>query len=117
MILPTKNLVYLAVYKCSTKLVQNVGLILKLIFFFAVTVPVYRKRGAARNYQKPEYCFFCKKMVKSKISKHYLGVHITEERVQQIVLLPVSSKERKLAMLKLQNDGNFQHNCEVCTRI
>ena len=81
----------------------------------SVTVPVYEKRdGGERNYKKIDVCLYCEKEMKSKISVHYLSVHITETRVAAIALLPVKSKERKKQLARLQIDGNTQHNYRVC---
>ena len=82
-------------------------------FLFPVTVPVYQKKGEARNYRKDDYCLFCKKKCTSKISSHYENIHFHEERVVHILLLPPGSSERRKEWLRLQHEGNFQHNCEV----
>ena len=84
------------------------------ISILAVTVPLYFNDGTKkRRYSKPDYCYFCDKRLTSKISKHYLGVHCDEEIVKDIALLQIGSPARKQALHKLQNMGNYKHNCKV----
>lgn len=81
--------------------------------FVSVTISGSPKIGTKRNYQKPDYCLYCKGRYLSKISAHYLGVHSSEIKVQQIAALPSGCKERKRLLALLQNQGNHEHNCQV----
>ena len=81
---------------------------------FSVTIPEYESKDGKRIYPKDDYCLFCERKIKSKISDHYLGnAHELEPRVIEIRLMPLHSDERKLALQNLQIDGNFQHNVKV----
>jgi len=77
----------------------------------SVTVATYKTTGGKRNYVKADYCLFCCQKYDSKISKHYMSVH--SDQIGDILMMPVGSKKRKLALQKLQNEGNFQHNVKV----
>ena len=65
-----------------------------------------------RVWDKVHYCFYCQKDY-TNITKHYLGVHAKEKEVQHIESYPLKSKDRKHALLKLRNSGDYQHNCSV----
>ena len=71
------------------------------------------KDGCKQIYDKVNYCKFCQKEIKSKISRHLLTVHKDEVEVTNILLLPVKGKERTLRLELLANEGNFMHNTEV----
>ncbi|KAK7115637.1 hypothetical protein V1264_001471 [Littorina saxatilis] len=81
--------------------------------FEKVTVAGDPTIDGKRNYQKPDYCLFCKGKYTSKISSHLLSVHCEEARVQAVTALPCGSKERKRVLGLLQNEGNHLHNTEV----
>ncbi|XP_056016478.1 serine-aspartate repeat-containing protein F-like [Ostrea edulis] len=65
-----------------------------------------------RVWDKVHYCVYCEKGF-TNITKHYLGVHSNETDVQHIQSHPLKSTNRKLALMKLRNNGDFQHNYEV----
>ncbi|XP_056001324.1 uncharacterized protein LOC125677270 [Ostrea edulis] len=65
-----------------------------------------------RVWDKVHYCVYCEKGF-TNITKHYLGVHSNETDVQHIKSHPLKSTNRKLALMKLRNSGDFQHNYEV----
>jgi hypothetical protein len=77
-----------------------------------VDVQHSQNKGGIRVWDKVHYCFYCQK-ASTNISKHYLGVHSKEKEVQHIESRPLKSNERKLALLKLRNSGDYQHNCAV----
>lgn len=70
------------------------------------------KEGCKQIYDKQNYCTFCSKNIKSKISRHIL-THKLEPKVMKILSLPKKSKERKVELELLANEGNFKHNLEV----
>ena len=72
-----------------------------------------KKSGCKQVYDKVNYCTYCKKAVKSKISRHLLAVHKSYSRVYDILTLPKRSKERMVKLEILANEGNFKHNVEV----
>ncbi|XP_021349971.1 uncharacterized protein LOC110448181 [Mizuhopecten yessoensis] len=72
-----------------------------------------KKEGCKNTYDKQNYCTFCKKMIKSKISRHLLNVHKLEPRVSKICLLTKRSDERRIELEMLANEGNFKHNIKV----
>ncbi|ESO97595.1 hypothetical protein LOTGIDRAFT_228230 [Lottia gigantea] len=78
-----------------------------------ITVSGYERLNGKRNYSKPDFCLFCKNEYKSKISKHLVAVHGDEARIKEVIDEPIHSMNRKLILLKLQNEGNYQHNVEV----
>lgn len=82
-------------------------------YLFSVTVDTYETKNGKRNYSKTDFCLFCNGSYNSKMSKHLLSVHLKEEKVQNVTALPLGSKERKAALQKLQNEGNFNHNVKV----
>lgn len=73
------------------------------------------KKDGKRNYKRQFFCCFCKNSYRSKISKHILAVHGTEPEVLRIRSLQLKSTERKIALQKLQKEGNYYHNCDVST--
>ncbi|XP_061164923.1 uncharacterized protein LOC133173868 [Saccostrea echinata] len=70
------------------------------------------KEGCKQTYDKQNYCTFCSKNIKSKISRHIL-THKLEPKVMKILSLPKRSEERKVELELLANEGNFKHNLEV----
>ncbi|XP_078322178.1 uncharacterized protein LOC144621976 isoform X2 [Crassostrea virginica] len=74
-----------------------------------------KKEGCKQIYDKQNYCTFCSKNIKSKISRHIL-THKLQPRVMKILCLPKRSAERKLELELLANEGNFKHNLEVLTK-
>ena len=79
-----------------------------------LTVPKYEKcADGNRNYAKVDYCLFCERCFRSKISVHYIGVHTDEEVVRKALKHPIGSMARKRSLLLLQNRGNFMHNSKV----
>lgn len=60
-------------------------------------------------WDKVHYCVYCGKGFMN-IANHYFGVHSDEKDVQLITSNPLKSTVRKLALLKLTNCGDFQHN-------
>ena len=58
---------------------------------------------------KVHYCVYCGKGFMN-IAKHYFGVHSDDKDVQLITSKPLKFPVRKLALLKLTNCGDFQHN-------
>ena len=77
---------------------------------------LFRKRkvtsGCKKVYDKTNFCCFCGTRIKSKISRHILNVHADKMAVQEILLLPKRSKDRRMQLQQLVNDGNFKHNIE-----
>ncbi|XP_050391798.1 uncharacterized protein LOC126810662 [Patella vulgata] len=71
------------------------------------------KEGCQRTYDKMNYCTFCGKGIRSKMSRHLLTVHGDEVRVRGIRHLPKRSKRRMADLEILANEGNFKHNVEV----
>ena len=43
----------------------------------------------------------------------YHSVHASEPEVLRISVLKLTSTERKIALQKLQKEGNYYHNCDV----
>ena len=83
-------------------------------FCSTVSLQTYQGKNEKRDYAKMNYCLYCEGKYISKISKHLMAVHRNEDGVKAAMGLPVGSKARKMAFSKLQNEGNFQHNCKVC---
>lgn len=82
------------------------------VFLLSVEVAAYLpKPSGKRNYSKMNICYFCERKVKSAISKHYLAVHPNQELVKDII--NASGKPRRTLLYKLQQLGNFHHNCKV----
>lgn len=80
----------------------------------SVSVPYYTpKENGKRKYGKLDYCLFCEKVYKSKISTHYTNLHTSEEKVKQALLVPEGPERNKL-LLELENRGNYRHNVKVC---
>ena len=72
-----------------------------------------KKRGCKKTYDKINYCTFCHKAIKSKISRHLLTVHIDEPQVKEILLLEKRCKKRIALLQVLANEGNLKHNADV----
>jgi hypothetical protein len=83
------------------------------LFFIPVRIEAYETREGKRNYSRTSYCLYCKEKYISKISKHLLSAHPNEASVREIRDLPIGSIARKIALQKLQKEGNYQHNVEV----
>ncbi|XP_067941760.1 uncharacterized protein [Watersipora subatra] len=78
----------------------------------SVTLQVYTaKEHGSKNYTRIDYCFYCEKAVKSRISRHYAGKHSEMTAVQKA--LKLVGNERHRAFAKIQNQGNFKHNMKV----
>jgi len=107
-------------HKCLIHIIQTTDLVGPndsfVIYFFIIPVRIetYDLKDGKRDYSKTVYCIYCKNKYSSKISSHLLNVHPNERRVREVQDLPLKSIFRKLALQKLQKEGNFQHNAEVC---
>ena len=83
-------------------------------YCFSVIVPVYTPTDEGkRQYAKTDFCYFCERPFRSKISKHYLQMHDNMDLVSDIKFIPLGDPRRKRGLQKLQNMGNFKHNCKV----
>jgi hypothetical protein len=72
------------------------------------------KDGCKKRYDKINYCTFCLKEIKGKISVHLLSdKHKDMVRSSEIRLLPKKSKDRVAKLEILANEGNFKHNIKV----
>ncbi|XP_053388364.1 uncharacterized protein LOC128551503, partial [Mercenaria mercenaria] len=78
-----------------------------------VTVDCYSDNNGKRVYAKSVYCMFCKNALQSKLKPHLEACHSDEKEVKEFRCLPLHSVERKMALKKILNEGNFLHNCEV----
>lgn len=63
-----------------------------------------------RIWDKRFYCLYCKKP-QAKIARHLKSQHSNELDVAE--MLSKHGKEKELKLLKLRNQGNHQHNCDV----
>ena len=68
--------------------------------------------GFKRKYDKINSCTFCKKLIRSKITRHLL-THKERGEILQIKMLPKKSVERDARFAALVNEGNYKHNIEV----
>ncbi|XP_053380135.1 uncharacterized protein LOC128548751 [Mercenaria mercenaria] len=82
-------------------------------YFKNISVQVYESKGGKRNYAKSDFCLFCKKEIESKIRNHLFAMHSDQPLVKEAMTLPLKSLERRKALTKLQNEGNYVHNIEV----
>ena len=64
-------------------------------------------------YDRLNFCKFCHKCLKGKISKHLLNIHKDEIKVKNIVRKRKGSKERRQLLGLLANKGNYLHNTTV----
>ncbi|WAR09760.1 MYLK-like protein [Mya arenaria] len=60
--------------------------------FKNVYVESYKSNDGKRNYSKKSYCYYCKNLYKSKMSKHLFAVHAAEPRVRKISQMEVLQK-------------------------
>lgn len=65
-----------------------------------------------RVWDKVHYCLFCGTS-STNLTKHFFGPHKGESEVQNVIGMPVNSTERKLALLKLRNAGDYKHNVDA----
>ncbi|XP_041918251.1 uncharacterized protein LOC121682254 isoform X1 [Alosa sapidissima] len=78
-----------------------------------LTVPaVCKKEDGSRQYNKKQYCLYCKKGF-IKMARHLERAHKNEKEVAQAGSFPKGSKQRRLHLEHLRNRGNFAHNSEV----
>lgn len=68
--------------------------------------------GCHKRYDKINFCVYCQKEIKSKISRHLL-THKEYPKILEIQLLPKKSKQRDALFTELVNEGNFKHNIHV----
>jgi hypothetical protein len=61
---------------------------------------------------KKHCCKFCDKL-NSKMSTHLTRCHSEEPEVAQILKMRKGEPDRRMAFIKLQDDGDFQHNYRV----
>lgn len=54
-------------------------------------------------------CLYCKKLY-LKLSRHCQNCHKGEPEIAVILKLPTKSKERRLELIKITREGNFEHN-------
>ena len=79
-----------------------------------VTVFKWTRKDGKRDWTKPASCNFCDHMTtSSNITKHMLTKHRREIEIQEILSLPMKSKERKNKLEYLRNKANFKHNNAV----
>jgi len=71
------------------------------------------RAGCKKVYDRKNFCLFCSKCIRGKISQHLIGVHREEPRVIDIALQPKGSAKRRLLLGQLANEGNFRHNANV----
>lgn len=65
-------------------------------------------------YDKQYSCIFCEKLMKTKLSRHLLTVHKTEQQILELCQKTTKgSKERKDAFIKLEKLGAYKHNLKV----
>lgn len=72
--------------------------------------------GCKKVYDRLNFCKFCHKCLKGKISKHLLNVHKDEIEVKNIVRERKGSQERRRLLGLLANEGNYLHNTTVLQR-
>jgi len=72
-----------------------------------------QKTGCKQIYDKVNYCVFCDKEIRSKISRHLLTTHRGHQRVADILKMEKRSKMRMNALHLLANEGNLKHNTAV----
>lgn len=82
------------------------------VCFCLVTVPVYtNKPGGKRNYEKTDHCFYCSKIIQSKVTRHILRHHTDKELVKQAI--SSTGKQRESVLYKIRQLGNYMHNVQV----
>ena len=53
-----------------------------------------KKRGSRRVWDKEMSCYFCKSLLKNKISEHLIRVHSSESEVARVLVHPARSAQR-----------------------
>ena len=66
--------------------------------------------GCRQVYDKTHFCTFCGTMIRNKMTRHLLSVHVDEEAVKKNLFLPKLSPQRRYLLHTLINEGNFKHN-------
>ncbi len=69
--------------------------------------------GCKQVYDKVHFCTYCGMSITSKMARHLVTVHVGEDEVKAIRLLPKRSKERRMLLQQLTNEGDFKHNIAV----
>ena len=77
---------------------------------FAVTIPT---RSGVKGTRRVDYCLYCNRKATFSILKHLSLSHRQEVEIKAAMREPKKSKERKLKIWKIVNQGNFKHNREV----
>jgi len=65
-----------------------------------------------KDFEKQHCCYYCGNLQK-KISRHLQTVHRSENDVRSV---PAENKQRKMALDRLRNMGDFHHNVDVLTK-
>ncbi|XP_026054801.1 uncharacterized protein LOC113040760 [Carassius auratus] len=65
-----------------------------------------------RTWNKKQYCVFCEK-AQSKLARHLERSHSNETEVAKAFSFPKRSKERRILLEQLRNQGNYYHNIKV----
>ena len=65
-----------------------------------------------RSWQKEHVCLFCFKGI-SKMARHLISCHRTENDVAKVVVLPPKSLERRNIFETIMRAGDYYHNLEV----
>jgi len=71
------------------------------------------KFGCRKVYDKKNFCLFCGKCIKGKISRHLLKVHKDEARVMEVDTLAKGCTKHRLLLEQVANKGNFRRNADV----
>ena len=78
-------------------------------------VPVYNPKPgnlSNRNYSRVDYCYYCEKPLKSRISRHYTTVHSDQSLVKDLLAAQTREQKRNISG-KIKNLGNYKHNSRV----
>ena len=75
-------------------------------------VPTVAAEVSDKKSNKRHACVYCQKLV-LKVARHMTRNHTNEVEVNQILSMPVGSKERRSAWGKLLKEGDFAHNFEA----
>ena len=79
----------------------------------AIIIPkILKKSDGSRVYNKKLFCLFCFKPF-HKMARHLEQVHANEREVASALGHPKGSKERRVSMQSISNEGNYIHNAEV----
>ena len=76
-----------------------------------IKIPIYKKIGEKRSYDKKQACFLCGSLV-IKLPRHFHLKHSSNMEVARVLAIP-NQEEKERELTRLRGEGAFDHNLRV----